>query len=70
MYWRFITGRHDADRPVVCLGETSKQRIAETSVTISAKPGRREPCDYEPGRNNTANLSMMFAPLEGWGMSR
>src|ERR1017187_1443722 len=57
---------HDPDRPVVCLDETSKQLIAETRVPIPAKPGHPKRYDYEYERNGTANLFMMFAPLEGW----
>jgi hypothetical protein len=57
---------HDPDRPVVCLDETSKQLIAETRVPIPAKPGQAARYDYEYQRNGTANLFMMFAPLEGW----
>ena len=57
---------HDPDRPVVCLDETSKQLIAETRVPIPAKPGHPKRYDYEYHRNGTANLFMMFAPLEGW----
>ena len=30
------------------------------------KPGRPIRCDYEYERNGTANLFMLFAPLEGW----
>jgi DDE superfamily endonuclease len=57
---------HDPARPVVCLDETSKQLIAETRVPIAAKPGQSARADYEYERNGTANLFMMFAPLEGW----
>jgi uncharacterized small protein (DUF1192 family) len=57
---------HDPDRPVVCVDETSKQLIAETRVPIPAKPGQPKRYDYEYERNGTANLFMMFAPLEGW----
>ncbi|HEU0148065.1 MAG TPA: IS630 family transposase [Bradyrhizobium sp.] len=57
---------HDPDRPVVCLDETSKQLIVETRTPIPAKPGRPKRVDYEYERNGTANLFMMFAPLEGW----
>ena len=57
---------HDPACPVVCLDETSKQLIAETRVPIAAKPGRAARFDYEYQRNGTANLFMMFAPLEGW----
>jgi transposase len=60
------TRPRDPDRPLVCLDETSKQLIAETRVPIPMKPGRPARCDYEYARNGTANLFMMFAPLEGW----
>src|SRR5208337_1919258 len=40
--------------------------IAETRVPIAAKPGRPARHDYEYERNGTANLFMIFAPLEGW----
>jgi hypothetical protein len=30
------------------------------------KPGRPAGCDYQYERNRTANLFMLFAPLEGW----
>jgi len=56
----------DPDCPVVCLDETSKQLIAETRMPIAAKPGHPRRHDYEYARNGTANLFMMFAPLEGW----
>src|SRR5665811_1619339 len=48
------------------LDETSKQFLVETRVPIPMKPGRPARCDYEYERNGTANLFMMFAPLEGW----
>jgi len=60
------TRPRDPDYPLVCLDETSKQFLAETRVPIPMKPGRPARCDYEYERNGTANLFMMFAPLEGW----
>jgi uncharacterized small protein (DUF1192 family) len=57
---------YDPKRPLVCIDETSKQLIAETRVPIAAKPGQPARHDYEYRRNGTANLFMMFAPLEGW----
>jgi hypothetical protein len=39
---------------------------SETRVPIPAKPGHPKRYDYEYQRNGTANLFMMFAPLEGW----
>ena len=56
----------DPDCPLVCLDETSKQLIRETRVPIPAKPGRPARTDYEYERNGTANIFMLFAPLEGW----
>ena len=57
---------YDPKRPLVCVDEMSKQLIAETRVPIAAKPGQPARHDYEYRRNGTANLFMMFAPLEGW----
>ena len=60
------TRPHDPDIPLVCLDETSKQLIAETRAPVQMKKGRPARFDYEYERNGTANLFMMFAPLEGW----
>jgi hypothetical protein len=57
---------HDPEYPVVCVDETSKQLISETRIPIKVKPGKPARHDYEYERNGTANLFMMFAPLEGW----
>ena len=57
---------YDPQRTLVCLDETSKQLIAETRLPIATKPGQPGRHDYEYRRNGTANLFMMFAPLEGW----
>lgn len=56
----------DPECPVVCLDETSKQLISETRVPIAAKPGHPARYDYEYRRHGTANLFMLFSPLEGW----
>src|SRR6201987_4984087 len=56
----------DLDVRLVCLDETSKQLLADTRAPISMKPGQPERRDYEYERNGTANLFMMFAPLEGF----
>ncbi len=60
------TRPRDPDCPLVCLDETSKQLIAETRVPVPMKPGCPGRFDYEYQRNGTANLFMLFAPLEGW----
>ena len=60
------TRPHDPDHPLVCLDETSKQLIIETRRPQPMKPGQPARVDYEYERNGTANLFMLFAPLEGW----
>jgi hypothetical protein len=57
---------HDPMRPVVCLDETMKQLIKETRTPIPPRPEQPARHDYEYERNGTANLFMLFAPLEGW----
>ena len=57
---------HDPARPLVCLDETSKQLVAETRTPLPMLPGQPARYDYEYRRNGTANLFMLFAPLEGW----
>jgi hypothetical protein len=59
------TRPHDPDRPLVCLDESSKQLTKETRLAMPIKQGRPARVDYEYERNGTANLFMMFAPLEG-----
>jgi hypothetical protein len=59
------TRPHDAARPLVCLDETSKQLVAETRPPEPMRKGQPARCDYEYKRNGTANLFMLFAPLEG-----
>ena len=60
------TRPHDPDMPLVCLDETSKQLVSETRTPIPMKPGQPERADYEYERGGTANLFMLFAPLEGF----
>ena len=56
---------YDAERPVVCLDEASKQLIGETRTPVPAEPGRVRRIDYEYERKGTANLFMAFEPLAG-----
>ena len=60
------TRPHDPTRPLVCLDETSKQLVADTRTPSPMQPGRPARHDYEYKRNGTANMFMLFAPLEGW----
>ena len=57
---------HDPARPLVCLDEVSKQLVEETRTPQPMQPGQPARHDYEYKRNGTANMFMLFAPLEGW----
>jgi len=56
----------DPNRPLVCLDEASRQLIEETRVALPCSPGSPRRYDFEYKRNGTANLFMIYAPLEGW----
>ncbi len=56
----------DPDRPLLCLDEASRQLLRDPRPSIPMRPGRPLRSDYEYERNGTANLFMLFAPLEGW----
>ena len=56
----------DAQRPLVCLDEASKQLVGETRTPLPAEPGQPERFDHEYVRNGTANLFMASEPLLGW----
>jgi hypothetical protein len=60
------TRPRDPDCPLVCLDESNKQLIKETRLPVPMKKGQPARVDYEYERNGTANLFMMFAPLQGW----
>ena len=60
------TRPHDPHMPLVCLDETSKQLVSGTRTPIPMKPGQPERADYGYERAGTANLFMLFAPLEGF----
>lgn len=53
-------------RPLVTLDEASKQLVADATPPAPMQPGRPARQDYEYERRGTANLFMLFAPLEGW----
>ena len=60
------TRPHDPHMPLVCLDEGSKQLVSETRTPLPMTPGQPLRVDYEYERNGTANMFMLFAPLEGW----
>jgi len=57
---------YDADAPVVCFDESSKQLVVEQRIPIPAKSGQPERYDYEYQRNGVRNLFMVFSPLASW----
>lgn len=56
---------YDAQQPVVCLEEASKQLVAEVNAPLPPEPGQPERVDYEYERRGTANVFMVFEPLAG-----
>lgn len=52
--------------PLVTLDEANKQLVADVTPPVPFRPGRPARQDYEYERRGTANLFMLFAPLEGW----
>jgi hypothetical protein len=59
------TRPYDAQRPKVCVDETSKQLVAETRVPIPAAPGQPTRVDDEYERKGTAHRLRGFEPLAG-----
>lgn len=56
---------YNADYPVICMDESSKQLVKETRVRLRTKEGVVERYDSEYERNGTANIFMGFEPLSG-----
>jgi DDE superfamily endonuclease len=67
MSWRCIIEvyhrPYDAQRPVVCMDECSKQLIGEVRVPLPPKPGHVAKEDSEYERLGTANVFMAVEPL-------
>ncbi len=60
------SGDHDDGTVLVCVDETSKQQTKETREPLPVRPGQPAGYDFEYARNGTANLFMIYAPLDGW----
>jgi DDE superfamily endonuclease len=56
---------YDANRPVVCMDECSKQLIGEVREPLPPKPGQVAKQDSEYERRGTANVFMAVEPLAG-----
>jgi len=57
---------YNADEPVVCMDETTKQLTQEVIDPLPARPGQPERYDTLYKRNGVAVLFMFFEPLRGW----
>jgi hypothetical protein len=55
----------DAQRPMVCMDEASKQLIAEVREPLPMRPGSVAKHDSEYERRGTANVFMAVEPLAG-----
>lgn len=56
---------YDAELPLVCMDETSKQLVAETRTPLPMEAGKPRRLDYEYERNGVANLFMFCEPMTG-----
>jgi hypothetical protein len=56
---------YDAERPQVCLDETSKQLLEHARLPIPASPGEPARVDDEYTRCGTANIFAAVEPLTG-----
>lgn len=56
---------YDADYPVVCMDESSKQLIGEVYEPIPCQPGRVKRIDDEYIRNGVVEIFMEVEPLAG-----
>ena len=56
---------YDAEKPVVCFDECSKELHGEVTEAILPAPGQPAKQDYEYIRNGTVNLFVIVEPLAG-----
>jgi hypothetical protein len=57
---------YDAQHPVVCMDEVSKQLVSEVREPLPAKPGHPQREDFEYRREGVCNVFMSCEPLRGW----
>jgi len=60
----------DPDSPIVCLDETSRQRLAETRPGLPVTPGQPARHDPEYVRGGVVNCFLVTAPRRGWRQVR
>ena len=56
---------YDAQHPLVCMDESSKQHTLEVRPPLLMEPGKAERFDTEYERNGVSNIFMFFEPLAG-----
>ena len=56
---------YDANFPLVCMDETSKQQLLDKRESIPMTSGKPKKFDTEYERNGTSNIFMAFEPLAG-----
>ena len=59
------TRPYDPLRPQICMDETSKQLLRDTTQPLSMEPGRVERRDCEDERGGVVNLFLICEPLQG-----
>ncbi len=57
---------YDDGTVLAVMDGTPEQRTRETRTPLPTRPGQPAAYDFEYGRNGTANLFMVYAPLEAW----
>ncbi len=57
---------YDGGTVLAVMDGTSKQRTRETRTPLPPRPGQPAAYGSGYGRNGTANLFMVYAPLEAW----
>jgi len=56
---------YNAQEPVVCMDEKSKQLLDQTRAELPARPGRSAKQDYEYKRHGTCNIFVAVEPQAG-----
>ena len=57
---------YDAQVPVICMDEASKQLIGEVATPLPTRPGQPKCVDYEYERRGVCSEFILCEPLVGW----
>jgi hypothetical protein len=58
--------RYDANRPLICMDEASRQLLSDVFDPLPLKPGRPRRVDDKYDRHGTCSLFMFYDPIAGW----